>query len=459
MSKKRKNNKKKIKTRKNQPRHLRTVYNSIDVSGFSPGDFQNESALYEQYRLESNRVYPFLSTLPSDNPLVQIIENKRLKYLQLWDSKRIPVGGGRKSDEQILIDFLNLRNEKWKKILIKDANKRKIILWDFSLRDSGVNQYFPEMMDVTTTKGSVLDSLRNQVSFLNDYERKIFKDNYKRIQEDKRTFYGFFQQMVRMCGESHPVANFPSLAAQYIVMESYYDTIKKNNGIENDNFVILDPATGWSGRLVGVLCAFHKLRNDYQRRYGRKLHVTYLTTDPNTDVHERFSALINDWFNWVEPKNSINYFHFHKEILGCETPEFLDFCKRILGELNVSGANVALTSPPYFSQEWYSTDKAQSCEMYPEYQLWVDKFLSGMIKNVHTLLQPKGRFYLNIANTRKGNKRYRSESESVRLLKEHGMREVIIYKLLLSGTGKGENKVIVPGKKPKKFEPVFVYEK
>jgi len=461
MKKKRRKNKKKIITRKNQLRHLRTVYNSIDVSGFSPEDFQNESALYEQYRSESNRVYPFLSTLPSDNPLVQIIENKRLKYLQLWDTKRIPVGGGRKSDNQIFTDFQNLRNEKWKKILIKDDKKRKTILWDFSSLDSGVNQYFPEMLDVITTRKSVLDGLRNQKYFLNNYERKIFHDNYDKIKTDNRKFYSFFQQMVRMCSGSHPVVNFPSLVAQHIVMESYFDTIKRNNGIENDNLVILDPCAGWAGRLAGVLCAFSKLRMDYQRRYGRKLHITYLTTDPNKDVHERFSALINDWFSSVESKHAINYFHFNKQILGCETPEFLDFCKRTLDELNVSGANVAFTSPPYFDQEQYSKDAAQSCNKYrDDYPNWVDSFLRGMIKNVHTLLQPKGRFYLNIANTSKGNKKYPSESESVRLLREQGMREVITYKMLLSGVPNKHcvNQVIVNGIH-KKFEPVFVYEK
>jgi len=452
-------NRKSNKTRNNQPKHLKTVYNSIDVSGFSPKDFQHESALYEQYRSESNREYPFLSTLPSENPLVQIIENKRSKYLALWDTNRNPVGGGRKSDQQIFIDFLNLRNMKWKKILIQDSNKRKIVLWDLSLRDSGVNQYFPEMMDVMTTESSVIDCFRDKDCFLKDYERKIFKDNYKSLQEDNRKFYGFFQQMVRIYSGSHPVANFPSLVAQYIIMESYYDTIKRNNGIENDNFVILDSCGGWAGRLVGVLCAFHKLRNDYQRRYGRKLQVTYLTTDPNENVHERFGAIVNDWFSLVEPKHSIEYFHFHKEKLGCQTPEFLNYCQRILRQLNVSGVNVALTSPPYFCQEWYSKDKAQSCEMYREYKTWVDCFLSGMIKNVHTLLQPKGRFYLNIANTTKDRKKYPLESDSVRLLKEQGMKEVITYKMVLSGKPTGSHKVTVPGKKPKKFEPVFVYEK
>ena len=463
--------KKQIKNRKrkkiNKPRPLGTVYNGIDVIGFTLADYQMEKALYDQLKAESNDEKFSLSSLPQDNPLRQIIENKRITYLGFWNSKRIPVGGGKKSDQQILVDFQNLRNEKWGKILIKDINKRKIILWDFSSLDSGVNQYFPEMLDVPTTNSSVLDCLRDKDRFLKSYEQKILKAGFYKVEDSESSFYSVFSQMVRMGSGSHPVVNFPSLVAQYIVMESYYNTIKLNNGIENDNFVILDPCSGWSGRLYGVLCSYHKLRRDYQRRYGRKLHVSYLTTDPNKDVHERFGAIVNDWFSLVEPKHSLEYFHFHKQTLGCETPEFLNYCKVILNELNVSGVNVALTSPPYFDQEQYSKHPTQCCVKYRnDYPNWVQTFLSGMIKNVYELLQPKGRFYLNIANTKKGSKLLPSETESVRILKEHGMKEVVIYKMLLSGKPpKGCVNVVsvknMTTKKItlKKFEPVFVYEK
>jgi hypothetical protein len=459
---------KKRKPKKIQkPKPLRTVYNGIDVDGFTLADYQMEKALYDQLKAESNDENFSLLSLPQDNRLREIIENKRTMYLEFWNSKRIPTGGGRKSDKKILEDFKNLRSKKWKDILIKDANNNKIILWDFSSLDSGVNQYFPEMLDVPTTKGSVLDCLRDKDRFLNGYEKKILKPGFYKVEKTDSSFYSVFSQMIRMGSESHPVVNFPSLVAQYIVMESYYNTIKLNNGIENDNFVVLDECSGWAGRLAGILCSFHKLRNDYQSRYGRKLHITYLTTDPNKDVHERFAAIVNDWFSLVEPKHSLDYFHFHKQTLGCETPEFLSYCKGVLSDLNVSGANVALTSPPYFDQEQYSKDPSQSCVKYRnDYPSWVQNFLSGMIKNVYELLQPKGRFYLNIANTKKGSKLFPSETESVRLLKEHGMKEVVTYKMLLSGVPNKNcvNVTSVPNIKTKeiklkKFEPVFVYEK
>jgi hypothetical protein len=463
--------KKQIKNRKrkkiNKPRPLGTVYNGIDVIGFTLADYQMEKALYDQLKAESNDEKFSLSSLPQDNLLWQIIEKKRTTNLMYWNSKRIPIMSGTKSDQQIFVDFQTLRKKRWNDILIMDTNKKRIILWDFSSLDSGVNQYFPEMMDVPTTKISAIDCLRDEDNFLHSYEQKILKSGYYKVGENDSSFYSVFKQMLRMGSGSHPIANFPSLVAQYIVMESYYNTIKLNNGIENDNFIILDPCSGFSGRMVGVLCSFHKLRRDYQRRFGRKLHVTYLTTDPNKDVHERFAAIVNDWFSLVEPKNSLDYFHFHKQTLGCETPEFLSYCKGVLSDLNVSGVNVALTSPPYFDQEQYSKHPTQCCVKYRnDYPNWVQTFLSGMIKNVYELLQPKGRFYLNIANTKKGSKLLPSETESVRILKEHGMKEVVIYKMLLSGKPpKGCVNVVsvknMTTKKItlKKFEPVFVYEK
>jgi len=116
-----------------------------------------------------------------------------------------------------------------------------------------------------------------------------------------------------------------------------------------------------------------------------------------------------------------------------------------------------LTSPPYFNREQYSTDENQSFKKYPVYKQWVDNFLTGMIKNVHELLIPNGRFYLNIANTKEQGDTNHMQDDSVKLLKKAAMREVIIYKMTLSGTCKSVNAVIINGI-CKKYEPVFVFE-
>jgi len=200
------------------------------------------------------------------------------------------------------------------------------------------------------------------------------------------------------------------------------------------------------------------MREDYKMRFGKELHVTYLGTDPNTDVHDRFDNIILDWFETIVPEDDKKFFHFHKETLGCETPEFLEYCKSILKLYGQSGVNVSLTSPPYFNREKYSKDKSQSYLMYPTYQEWRIKFLKGMIDNVHNLLIPGGKFYLNISNTYEPNGTVNPmEQDSVTFFTECGMKPVTTYKMLLSGSSKSVNRV---GEGINhKFEPVFVFEK
>lgn len=436
----------------------RILYKTGHFLNFDKEAYNYEKGLYNELIKQYGVGNFSLAGLPTDHPLIVILEEKRLRYLHYWNHDRCPIGGGSKTDLRISSDFKQLRSEEWCDVLRSDDDGNKNILWDFSSRDSGLNQYFPEMADVPTTNGSVLECLRDRKRFFDSYESKIFKDGMHRFKSEKSTFLGVFKEMIRLGSGSQPVVNFPSKVAQYIIIESYCKTIQRFGRIENDNFVVLDPSGGWAGRMLGVLCAFHKLRNDYRARNGRELYITYLTTDPNTDVHDRFLNIVKDWFEDIEPKGSSKYFKLYKNTIGCETPEFLNFCKGVLSDLNVSGVNVALTSPPYFNREQYSKDENQSFNKYPLYQQWVDNFLTGMINNVFELLVPFGRFYLNIANTKEKGGTNLMQDDSIRLLKATGMNEVIIYKMLLSGNATSENAVIVNGRR-KKYEPVFVFEK
>ena len=110
MKKKQPKKRKPKKIQKTKP--LRTVYNGIDVVGFTLADYQMEKALYEKLKAESIDENFSLLSLPEDNQLRQIIENKRTTNLEYWNSKRIPIMSGTKSDLQILADFKALRKKK-----------------------------------------------------------------------------------------------------------------------------------------------------------------------------------------------------------------------------------------------------------------------------------------------------------------------------------------------------------
>jgi hypothetical protein len=435
---------------------LRILYNGITLPGCTQEELDIEKKLYQEEKKKYNGKFKsFLNTLPNEHPLIQIISKKWSYLVNQWIVYRIPVGGNKSDDIQIIDDLRQLSMDDLTKILrvLKDGTK---ILWDFTNRDSGLNQYFSEMMDVPTTNGSVIGGFMDFKKFLTGYENKIL--NHPTILVTENNIYNIFKEMCRMSLGTTPVGNFPSKIGMFIIMESFYETILRYGCIPNDNFVILDPCSGWGGRLLSTLCIFNRVREEYMKRVGRQLHVTYLSTDTNEGVHERFNNIKLDWFEIIKPEDNSEYFHFKKETLGCETPEFLNYCKTVLSNFGLSGVNVSLTSPPYFDREKYSKDKAQSNLMYPTYPVWRIKFLKGMIDNVHELLIPGGKFYLNIANTYEPDGTLNPlEQDTVTFFTELEMKPVRHYKMLLSGSSKSVN-YIRKGINHK-FEPIFVYEK
>ena len=436
---------------------LRTLYNDFDLSDFTQEKLDFEKQLYKEEKIKyTGKGKSFLKTLPKEHPLIQIIKEKQDKLYNQWITKGIPVGGVRRNDKQIISDFKQLELKDLSDV-IWTSDEGESCLCDFTNLDCGLNLYFPEMMSVPTINGSVIDCLTDFDRFLTGYENKILNHPTKIVTE--KNIYCIFKQMCRLSTGTTPVGNFPTKIGMFIILESFYDTLLRYKCIPGDNFVICDPCTGWGGRLLSTLCMFHRLKDEYLKRVGRQLHVTYISTDPNTEVHDRFKNIISDWFETIKPEDDSEYFHFEKEIVGCETPEFLNFCKTVLSSIGLTGVNVSFTSPPYFDREKYSTDTSQSYLMYPEYPEWKIKFLKGMIDNVNELLIPGGKFYLNISNTYEKNGTVNPmEKDSVTFLQESGMKSVNNYKMLLSGSSNSVNCVEM-GNVPHKFEPVFVFEK
>jgi len=283
----------------------------------------------------------------------------------------------------------------------------------------------------------------------------------KKEKEQKRLFPTCFPAF-RRGGGSQPVSNFPSIVSWNIVTEMFERWMTLHKEFVNDIDVILDGSTGWGGRLDGILGSYTDLRNRYRILTGRELTICYFTTDPHKEVDYRFNLIIDDWFKQEELEVDRQYFKFRKATFGSQTPEFYDFCRKLMDQYGVSGAQLSLTSPPYFNREkygGYSGSNGQSWKEYDEYELWRDGFLKCSIKNIYNLLLPEGRFYLNIANLKDGKKIHPLKSDSLRFSEEFGFHCVNTYKMLLSGSGKNSiNKVMINGK-PRKYEPIFVLEK
>ena len=441
---------------KNLQGKLHTIYNTSDSSNFTSDNFDRELKLYLDAEQESG-LDPFsYKDMPSDHLLFDILESKRIKYLNEWESKRIPIGSSFKSDETIISDFKKLCKLPITNLIKEDNQGNKNILWHFSHLASGLNQYFPEMLDTPTISYTAIDGLRDIQRFRKIYIEKVLLNGFGR---NVGNFFSAFHRCFRNGNWAQSVGNFQPLFMKYLIFESFKVLMQTDHCLPNDQFVIVDPCAGWGGRLLGTLCVINDLRSIYKNATGRQLTISYITTDPNTNVHARFSNIIADWFDFIDPKGNKKYFEFHKTTCGCETSEFMDFCKAKFSEIDATGANLAMTSSPYFDREKYSNDPAQSFKMYPKYNLWKEGFLNGMVQNVYDLLVDGGRFYFNIADIKKGTVINSLCTDALVSAASCGFHHLDTYKMVMGNSKTISNNTIILNQKNYKYEPIFVLQK
>lgn len=128
---------------------------------------------------------------------------------------------------------------------------------------------------------------------------------------------------------------------------------------------VLDPCGGWGGRMIGcsVVCD------------------NYTAYEPATRTAEGLTALA-EFIRSINPS-------FNADV-NCqpyedsdEKPGYYDF---------------ALTSPPYYDTEQYSDEETNSCNRYPTFQEWAEKFFTPMIDKTIRQLKPGQPFIFNVGD-------------------------------------------------------------
>lgn len=154
------------------------------------------------------------------------------------------------------------------------------------------------------------------------------------------------------------VSNFRPTAARAII-ENY----------SRDGDVILDPAAGYGGRLLGCLPLSRK----------------YIGIEPSNSTYLGLSRMERRLRHLVSPDASI-------ALINAPAEESM---------LNIKSSSVDLVilSPPYFARERYGTAENQSWVRYPNYSLWKEEFLCRLLREIHRVLKPNGILALNVANT------------------------------------------------------------
>lgn len=127
---------------------------------------------------------------------------------------------------------------------------------------------------------------------------------------------------------------------------------------------VLDPCSGWAGRMLGTLAA------------GKK----YIGFEPN---EETYNALQNI-----------------AEFLG-EKPVLYKLGAEHILEYVSEKVDIVLTSPPYFNLEVYSDSPSQSENMYQTYEDWRDMWLSDVVTQATKCLTESGVSCWNVHNVGK----------------------------------------------------------
>jgi len=132
---------------------------------------------------------------------------------------------------------------------------------------------------------------------------------------------------------------------------------------------VLDPCTGFGGRLLGAICSNIK---------------SYTSTDPSMTIYQGNT-------NLYKALSGLELMPHYPKINLIFSP-FEDFktCDKY---------DLIFTSPPYFDIEKYSdTHNTQSYLRYPKYEIWKEKFLKVLIEKSYDYLLPGGHLVLNVGN-------------------------------------------------------------
>jgi len=244
--------------------------------------------------------------------------------------------------------------------------------------------------------------------------------------------------------------NFSPFVSKWIWL-NYTEKFKNN-----DEIIVYDPSMGWAGRLAGALAASSQRKN-----------MTYVGTDPNPD-------------NWIDELDMSRYEYFAEHYkLAVSQPnyaktDFFDCGSEVIHKQRrfqkyKNRINCAFTSPQYWTAEMYSHDTKQSAVKYPDYDDWVEGFLSPTIHTTAEYLCKGGHLLLNIANVAhpKSNEMMPLEDDAIRLIQEAGLKLIKKWKYVL-GKPPGAGKIGKTHQRPtyrnfveinsqyRKYEPIYV---
>lgn len=280
------------------------------------------------------------------------------------------------------------------------------------------------------------------VSAMSEADKKKYNGYHIRFYKKNTKIFPLGFKSIRMSYGQYAV-NFPALIAKHIYEKYSY----------KDKNIVWDFSAGWGGRLLGAL--------------STKKQIHYIGNDPNpdhitSDGQTKYDKVAEFFYlNSDSKKNTYEIFS-----LPAETMKDVEAFKRHKGVIDI-----IFTSPPYFCKEIYSNDRYQSCNMYPEYNLWKTSFLMPTLNTAMEWLSPDGVIIINIADVKIGKVEIPLERDLIDIMKKAGFALVEELKLamqLMQGSNRvqsdDESKstfkhVCQVKNKLYKYEPILVFKR
>lgn len=223
------------------------------------------------------------------------------------------------------------------------------------------NSYHPHMMEAHYRYGekSPMETFNNDESL---------KDCINRWMElGKTPSPSGMRRILKTRDGTRGVVNFKPSIAKYI-----YDNYCPNNGF------VLDPCSGYSGRLAGCIASNKNI-------YYHGIDPNGETAIGNMKMASFFSSRKEELF-----ARKVYKFRF-KFDLGC--------AEEVMPTIEERKYDLIFTSPPYYNIESYSNSYDQSSLQYNSYKLWKDKFLFKVVDESYRLLKESGFLILNVKNS------------------------------------------------------------
>jgi hypothetical protein len=271
-----------------------------------------------------------------------------------------------------------------------------------------LDHHMPHFWDVKNYKGISVRSLFTQ--------QQLEKALLTNLMMHSTPYPTEIRRMIVMTGGLGNVTKYRTVTSKAIVQ---YFGAKR----------VLDPCTGWGGRMLGTLAA----AND----------TYYCGCEPDRNTCNGLMNILSD------------------EAIPSEVTQRADIwndpIEKLLPILQTEQKyDMILTSPPYFNLELY-TEGEQSTTNYPTWDEWVNKWLKPVILGCLACLEPTGTSCWNVKNFR-SDKLHPLADVTKKIHEDAGWR--LVKTVTMAGCGRMGGKRIQDGKATRQSEEeTFCFQK